>query len=359
MTTMVIFPSRGDDALDEFVRLLDRFKLACCVPSNRELVKLAPHVGAKHKHLRLCHLSAPALSDVLSRKRHRPPRWEWVATYVLTCLHVHEGSGAELNFDGPRSLQGWYELYQEKFGDPHASGGRARAPMDGPVPASPVGPSGPPGHPEGPVPPLPASRVLHWQDLHDAALEDWMHRFRRQHSMTHRRYYELLGRHGVDLLMAAEGAARDREAACRLGILLLCHDRPNEGMAWLRSAAGDGDEPARILVNAAPSRRREMAAELAYEFTLPGYAQEHPTGDGRPTAAEVYYRAAAAAGHMGATVRLGLILEARGEIAEALCAYARAAARCHPDGLRHCERLNDQIIRDPSVLRPEDLPPES
>ncbi|MFF5257663.1 hypothetical protein ACFY4C_01865 [Actinomadura viridis] len=341
---MVIFPSRGGAALDEFVQMLDRFKHACCVPSNRELVKLAPQVIAKHKGLRLCHLSAPALSDVLSRKRHRPPRWEWVATYVLTCLFVHERSGAELNFDGPRSLQGWYELYQEKFGDARVPGGRTPAPLDGAVPASPAEPPGRPA--DDPVPPLLPSDIRRWQDLHDAALEDWMHRLRSQQSMAHRRYFELLGQHGVDLLMAAEGAARDREAACRLGILLLCHDRPHEGMAWLRSAAGDGDEPARILVNAAPSRRREMAAELAYEFTLPGYAQEHPAGDGRPTASEVYYQAAAVAGHMGATVRLGLILEARGEIAEARCAFARAAARCHPDGLFHWERLNDQITQD-------------
>ena len=64
--------------------------------------------------------------------------------------------------------------------------------------------------------------------------------------MAHRRYYELLGQHGVDLLTAAEGPARDREAACRFGILLLCHDRPTEGRAWLRIAANSGDEPTEI-----------------------------------------------------------------------------------------------------------------
>ncbi|MFB4318066.1 hypothetical protein [Actinomadura sp. 21ATH] len=321
-------------------------------------------------------VTAAVLSDVMSRKRQGPPSWGWVATYVLTCLDFLDESGATLDFEGPADLQGWYEHWKamrhrldrapafpapampppgavppESAADPAGESrqdGQHAAPADGPVSPAPVAPPGPP---PDPPPPALTTRILRWQDLHDASLKDWLHRLRHQQSMAHRRLYELFGRHGADLLIAAEDGGR--EAACRLGILLLCHDRPNEARAWLKAAAEDGDAPADILLNAAPSRRREMAAELAYEFTLPGYAQDRPD-EGTPTAAEVYYRAATAAGHMGATVRLGLIFEARGDLTSALHTFARAAARCHPDGLRHFERLNDQLTRSQDDSRPGD-----
>ncbi|MFC9975233.1 hypothetical protein ACFVH6_30495 [Spirillospora sp. NPDC127200] len=350
----------GSAALDGFVRDLREFMRACCVSSDRELINRAPRVMARHRRdiPQLRPLSPAVVSAVMSRKRQKPPPWGWVATYVLTCLDILEGSGAELDFDGPADLQSWYEHYQAMCqrhdreaaaarprtppgtGDgpaaPDRSGARQDAPRDGPVSAFPPPPPGPP------APPAPITPILRRQDLHDTALEAWTPRLRQQQSRAHRRHYELLGPHGADLLTAAEGG--DREAARQLGIVLLCHDRPNEALAWLTSAADNGDEPAAILLNAAPSRRREMAAELAYEFTLPGYAQDRPSGDA-PTGAEVYYRAATIAGHMGATVRMGLIYEARGELATALNTFALAAARCHPDGLAHFERLNNQICR--------------
>ncbi len=164
----------------------------------------------------------------------------------------------------------------------------------------------------------------------------------RQQSMAHRRYDQLFGPHAVDLLTAAERG--EPEAARMLGILLLCHDLPHEARAWLTSAADAGDEPAAILVSAFPHQRRRMAAELAYEFTLPHYDQDRADG-AHPTGAEIYYRAAAAAGHMGATIRMGLIYEARGEITAALHTFAQAAAHAHPDALDHFERLNNQLAR--------------
>jgi hypothetical protein len=370
---MRIHLGQGSAALDRFIQDLRGFKQACCVPSDRELVKQAPKVIARHQQEipRLRPLTAAVLSEVMSRKRQNPPPWGWVAAYVLTSLDFLEGSGARLDFEGPATLQGWYEYYQamRQRHDQETATAGTRAlpkadtvaatddspvvsapdqhhdqeddPRDGPVSAL---PPAPPGPPPPPAPPPPTTRVLRWQDLYDTALEAWAPRLRHQQSRAHRRYYELLGQHGTELLIGAEGG--DREAARQLGILLLCHHYPSEALAWLIAAAGDGDEPAKILLNAAPSRRREMAAELAYEFTLPGYPQDLPDGK-TPTGAEVYYRAATIAGHMGATVRMGLIYEARGELIAALHTFAQAAARCHPEGLAHFERLNDLLDPDP------------
>jgi hypothetical protein len=147
-----------------------------------------------------------------------------VATYVLNCLHIARRSGAELRSDGPATLQQWYERYQAMLAlhsggrsadrtaaDRKASesgceqtgrdaggavGARLRNPGsggsahgDGPVSASPLAPPGPPAAP----PPRLAAQILRWQDLHDAALADWMYQLRRQQSMAHRRYYSGAG----------------------------------------------------------------------------------------------------------------------------------------------------------------------
>ncbi|MGP4029737.1 hypothetical protein [Actinomadura sp. 3N407] len=382
-------PSAHTKVGDEFILDLRRFINACCLPSDRELVRLTRKVIADRRR------EIPALQDVtqavfsrvMTGKRQGPPAWGWVATVVLTCLDFHAGSGAKLDFDGPVTLQGWYTRYQEmrdqlarvpvsqpvavpapKTADAEAkqdhrqtdvsgasapgaesTDARESPPLDGPVSTPPSPPPGPPD----PHPTLPA-RELRLADLHDNAIESWLPVLGRLQSMAHRRYYGLLGQHGTDLLSAAEDG--DREATSRLGILLLCHDLPSEGMAWLRSAARHGDEPAEILISAAPSQRRQLAAEFAYEFTLPGYAQDRADGSS-PTGAEIYYRAAAAAGHMGATVRMGLIYEARGEITTALHTYAQAAAQAHPEGIGHFARLNNQLVGDWSNRRHHEPPP--
>ena len=95
-----------------------------------------------------------------------------------------------------------------------------------------------------------------------------------------------------------------------------------------------------------------------YEFTLPGYEQDR-ADSAHPTGAEIYYRAAAAAGHMGATIRMGLIYEARGETTAALHTFAQAAARAHPGALDHFERLNLRLAREQAQQRTDGPPPSS
>ncbi|TDD62599.1 hypothetical protein [Actinomadura rubrisoli] len=235
--------------LDEFVHDLLQFTHACGSPSQRELAKSAPAVIARHKdRIKVLRpLSVAGISDVMSRKRQRPQAWGWVAAYVLTCLHYVETTGVEPVFDGPADLQGWHVHYQamrDRLDRLHLE---------------------PPATSEQPVPDEPSE--LFWQNMDDDALQTWVHSLRNKQSMAHRRYHDLFGQHGVDLLIAAEHG--DADASCRLGILLLCHEYPAEARAWLVSAANAGDEAAQVLINAAPSRRDQMAAELAYEFTLP------------------------------------------------------------------------------------------
>ncbi|RSN53328.1 hypothetical protein DMH08_27750 [Actinomadura sp. WAC 06369] len=365
--------------LDEFIQDLSRFKKACCVPSDRELVRMS-HTVYDEQHKKtpvLRRLSTTAVSNVQTRQRQDAPGWGWLATYILTCLYFHRRSGTTtLDFDGPTDLDSWYKRYQavcrhlaqariqvaarstaEAPQDPDLEADAAstldplgrephlgpRKVLDGPVSAPPPAPPGPPP----PPPPALPSQVPHWRDLQDSALEGWMEQLRHQQSQAHRRHYALFGQYGVELLIRAENG--DHEAACRLGILLLCHDRPAEGQAWLMSAAAQGDESAEILLSTVPSRQREMAAELAYEFTLPGYVQDRVQGrsvEVIPTGAEVYYRAATTAGHLGAAIRLGLIFEARGDLDSALLIFARAADRCHPDAIDHFERLNTHLHRE-------------
>lgn len=362
--------------LDEFVRDLIQFTHACGSPHYRELAKLAPGVLAGHKKRIpvLRPLSLTAISNVLSRQRQGPQDWGWVATFVLTCLHYVEKTGIEPDFPGPATLQDWharYQLMRDELAGPQARPAAVREaesarPADArrtdPAPPAEArvavsvasarggdrrgekaraeggrragagaGTDGAPSPSGEPADPEPDSAAPPDQD-------DEGHWLPGLPSRAHRRYHDLFGRHGIDLLDTAERG--DSDAACRLGILLLCHDRPAEAHAWLTSAAAAGDEAAKVLINAEPAQRRPMAAELAYEFTLPGYRQDRTRDDpGTPTGAETYYRAAACAGHPGATVRMGLIYEARGEAAAAQYTFAEATRR-HHDAHSHFTRLN-------------------
>ncbi|GAA4233981.1 hypothetical protein GCM10022254_37740 [Actinomadura meridiana] len=368
-------PLRVSPPLDEFIRDLLQFTHACGSPHYRELAKLAPEVLARHKKripvLRT--LSLTAISNVMTRKRQGPQSWGWVATYVLTCLHYVEKTGITPDFPGPADLQGWHIRYQAMRDqlvrlpaqagtemprpdlalepapqvDLAASAGASSAGAgtgDAELPAVPaVVLAAPPmgGGSDGLVDetrerdgrwtapstgshhsPLPWQII--WSSMNADELGRWLPELP---SRAHRRFYQLFSQHGVDLLDGAEHG--DPDAACRLGILLLCHRRPAEAIAWLNSAARSGDEAAEVLINADPDQRQQLAAELAYEFTLPGYRQdrsESPT----LTGAETYYQAAACAGHLGALARLGMIYEARGETASALFAFTEAAQHQPP-----------------------------
>ncbi|MBX6767138.1 MAG: hypothetical protein IRY90_08295 [Actinomadura rubrobrunea] len=364
MTTL----GSNDDAIDRLIRDLARFRHACGSPAYRELERLAQEILQRHKEQMplLLPLSLTAISDVFNRKRLGPPRWGWVATLVLTCLHYAEQTGVRPDYPGPTDLREWHVRYQamraeldrlppEETGEQAAPESQAaeadvarKVPVDA-VPATgggvPPVPSAPPGGTGRPAPQEPP--VLRAEDMRDDRLRQSLDELPAKQSMAHRRYNELFGRHGVELLTAAERG--DPEAKCRLGILLLCRGRPAEAEAWLASAADAGDETAQILVAARPSRRRQLAAEIAYDLTLPGYRQDSVADSARPSprGAEAYYYAAAVAGHSGAMIRLGQSYEARGDYVGARTAFTEALRFGHPDARAHLERLDEQIDRTP------------
>jgi hypothetical protein len=189
--------------------------------------------------------------------------------------------------------------------------------------------------------------------------------------LTRARYRDLLGRHGVDLLEAAEHG--DADAAGRLGVLFVCALLPGEAQAWLSAAAQAGDTAARCLIHVEPPWRRTIAAEIAYDLALPEAG--HSVADvgvdrgGNPaTCAEVYYRAAADCGHLGAMYRLAVICRTRGTEDEAAYWFNQAADAGHPDAPRQFEEITAEMIREgfsvlhlrgpvpaydtPAVLRP-------
>ncbi|XVQ10529.1 hypothetical protein ACQP1W_49860 [Spirillospora sp. CA-255316] len=435
---MINNPPDGTE-LDEFVQDLIELREACGSPSLRDLASFSRKVQARHANdlAGLQELSATAISDVLARRRKRPPAWSWVASYVLACQCYARGSGAWPVDPGLDSLPGWHERYrsvrvallpptvdaaldlashavdlaaQALDLDEHAldAGGQAlgldealinasmaaliesltaeldsdsaeqdiaavseslsppewpdgetggewpeaeigddssRSKVTGwpagdaphvqgdhhvPGPRHPADPDQPPPPSIGHEPrerdrgPRPATDHLAHLAALPHLLDEWMVSLPGGGlgSMTERRYRALFGGHGLDLLRAAE--AGDMDAACRLGLLLLCERRAEEGIAWLESAAAAGDVVAEVLVHAEPAWRTELAAQLAYELTLPGYGDAWRRDDGRPTGAETYYRSASRTGHPGATYRLGLMFRARGDEVTALHLFTRA-----------------------------------
>lgn len=359
----------GNAPLDEFIGQLVLLREECGSPSLRDLVASAKEVITRHKQeqTRLQPLSVTALSDHLNRRRKHLPAWGWVATYVLACQDYARTSGARLDDPGAKTLPTWHDRYRAaRTGSPPAP-----PPLQAPAPEPAALASTKAGAEETPrdhcgtwsasggwsaddrASPnqgaLPAAfsayaapdhGVLGYDGfLDDAELRQWMESLPPPEPLVVSRYRSMFGPHGVDLLEAAEGG--DLDAACRLGVLLLCEKLPAEALAWLQSAADGGDVVAEVLVHAEPNVRTEMAAELAYELTLPGY--DH--GPGTPgsgsrfrTGAETYYRSASHSGHPGATYRLALMFQARGDDATAADLFARAADLGHPEAAAHIGR---------------------
>ncbi|MFC5748370.1 hypothetical protein [Actinomadura rugatobispora] len=364
------------DELDEFVQDLIELREACGSPSLRDLASFSRKAQARHANelAGLQELSATAISDVLARRRKRPPAWSWVASYVLACQSYARGSGAWPEDPGLGSLPGWHRRYRavraatlplavldealigasmsaliESLTAELDSGSaeedvesrpETAHDLPGPEPgedsarAKPTERS-PSSRSDRRVQPPPTAeakwlppREENKPEAVDEArrgpylVDDWTAGGALE-SMTGRRYRALFGVHGLDLLNAAE--AGDMDAACRLGLLLLCERRTAEGIAWLESAAAAGDVVAEVFVHADPVWRTRLAAQLAYELTLPGYGDAWRRDDGRPTGAETYYRSASRTGHPGATYHLALMFRARGDDLTALHLFSRAS----------------------------------
>ena len=104
----------GSAELDEFIRDLIELREACGSPSLRDLAAASREVQARHAEDRtgLQALSTTAISDVLARRRKRPPTWRWVASYVLACQCYARRSGAWPVDPGVDTLPGWHRHYR-------------------------------------------------------------------------------------------------------------------------------------------------------------------------------------------------------------------------------------------------------
>jgi hypothetical protein len=318
-----------DVRLLDFVEKLRELRATCGGPSLRKIAhtsgRLTALYGERYRDLPV--LSPSALSNALNGRRKGPLSWEWVAAFVLSCQRWGWEAGA-LREDadlGPGSLAVWRARWLGTTEDEAAE--------PGPAPSTDQTSDGP-ARKDAPV-----------DDAADDGPADdapegngWPRRG--TESLTARRYRDLFGQHGVDLLHAADDEL-DIDAACRLGILLACHGNPYEAVAWLQRPAAEDNGMALALVDAEESRLPAKAAEFAYELGQdePGRPRTRP---GPPAdVSEVYFEAAARAGHVDACYRIAVRRRAAGNDADAVRWFARAARKGHrhaPGGLAELER---------------------
>jgi hypothetical protein len=337
--------STKSDDLEEFLVLLNRFRQACGPPSLRELSRVSEQVckyyGARYPKLPTI-LSLSALSEVLSHRRKRPPTWQWVASFVLSCQRHAAEAGIRPDPEDT-TLPIWHlrlravyqpediqpppdeEIVPGQASDP-ARPPRPRSDSPWQEPAIPVAAYKPPASVEeavqdhaergsGPqsgsaqtvaIGPSPAEPTEYVGDP-------------RAPTLSEQRFFVHYGLHGVQLLRAAEGA-RDQEAEYRLGVLLCIDNRPHEALAFLMRAEASGHPKARELIESAAPRR----TALVHAWRL-----------GTCTAVDyetklVYLERAAINGHAGAAFDLGTLHMEREDPERASWWFAIAANYGHP-----------------------------
>ncbi len=335
------------DELEEFIALLDRFRHACGLPSLRELSRVSEHVresyGKRYPKLPTV-LSLTALSDVLNRRRKRPPAWGWVALYVLSCQRFAAEAGIRPD-PGDATLPIWSLRLQavhrpevappadeEIVPDPAADSARTSRsrsgspphrpePLSAPVyadalPPDGAGEQGPAGRHAGP-PSTPAQATAIASQV--AELEVYLGDPSAP-TLSEQRFFSLYGQHGVQLLRTAE-SRRDPDAEYRLGVLLCVDNRPKEALAFLLRAEAGGHPMARELIEDPAQRRTAIV-----------HAWKLGTADAAHDAdrAFVYLERAALNGHAGAAFELGTLHMEREDPERAAEWFATAAECGHP-----------------------------
>ncbi|MBC6457859.1 tetratricopeptide repeat protein [Actinomadura sp. HBU206391] len=400
-------------ALDEFIKVLEEFRRACGGPGIRELARVSRQVvetsDKRYRHLQM--LSPTALSDVLNRRRKKPPPWSWVASYVLSCQRYAAESGLIPHDPGGSTLPEWNRRLQAVYAtgenptaneepdaaqapdadqdaDPRTGRGPSAAsppgewpaypqspPQRAPSPPAPSPPASPPpaSPPPSPSPPpcepLAAPTVEPRTPARDSPddrdsppgsraapraaaqavivelLEDYVGDPGGP-SLSELRFFKQYGRHGVDLLTAAE-SHQDPEACFRLGLLLCMDDRPTESLAWLMQAERHGHPGAsRLIEHPSP---RAVAPAFAYELG----AQAATAGD--HATAELYLERAVGHGHARAAFELGALSMERQDPARAVFWFSRAAECGHPLAQWWSDRLHHETRRE-GISPPPPLP---
>ncbi|HEU5158671.1 MAG TPA: hypothetical protein VFU43_16860 [Streptosporangiaceae bacterium] len=376
--------------LERFIVLLERLRDACGRPSLRELSRVSKnvrkHYGGRYPQLP-AELSLTALSDVLGRRRKKPPTWNWVALYVLSCQRYAADSGVRPD-PKDTTLPTWHLRLQavhradvrspadEEIIPANGDGRvqRQSSPSSSPSPSPPAPPSSRGSGPStsarrdplsAPTPldrPGPPSSDVERPDRHDrrpggpgdvetslqvAELEAYIESGGT--SLSERRLFGLYGTHGVHLLRSAED--RDHDAEYRLGVLLCIDDRPHESLAWLLRADAGGHTKARELIEHPAPRR----AALAHAWRLGSQ-----TGADDDEIAALYLERAARNGHLDAAFELGALHMGREEPRRAADWFALASgspARM-PPSVPTVEELLTRLYGEPpagdALISPED-----
>ncbi|WP_106403730.1 hypothetical protein [Actinocorallia populi] len=321
-----------------FTRQLQRAHAAVGPPRPSRLLKISKTLPGD------IHLARSTLHDNLSGRRLTLPAWDWVATFIAA-LRI---TAKETHLD-PDKTVGTIEMWSLRYQ------ATKRSLKDGSCDEQPL------TAPIAETASTAATRQAEYK-ITDSASSGTGTDAEKQSRMATgsseasslfadeaaHPYQEWFGDHGEELFRAA--THEDAEAACRLGILLLCIGQVETALIWVELAAISEDAMALSLRDADSEQRRELASAYAYELALPvGTLEEDPLAPTGTTsrAPAVYYQAAATAGHAGAAYRLGLLKEAQGEPQEALRWLRIAAHASYPEALPRWERLHHALLNEP------------
>ncbi|GAA3148925.1 hypothetical protein [Nonomuraea roseoviolacea] len=322
-----------DGAPHPFVMRLRELHALAGSPALSELCRLSRSNKA------CMELRKSTVSDVLTGKRKRVPKWTFVHSFVTTCATA-AGQGG-LDVGGMGDIQAWYACWRAAHDAaaltpvPALSGATALAvappaavlapPPQPPAVLAP--PSQPvPGHLPRPVaelapvvgaepapvvgadPAAPASGVLPWRPrrpvpgdpaeppvlrgVPDEGAEEPAEPV----SEKERELLRIYGRTGLRLLRESDPA--DGRDCMRLAVVTLLRNHPDVARDWLRRAGDAGRHEATELFN--HPRPEERAAGHAYLHGI-GYQEAEPP---RLSYAMFFFLLAASRGHAGAAFRL-------------------------------------------------------
>ncbi|MBN6050994.1 hypothetical protein JYK22_03520, partial [Nonomuraea sp. RK-328] len=260
-------------------------------------------------------LRKSTVSDVLTGKRKRVPKWTFVHSFVTTCAMAAEQGG--LDVWGMGDIQAWYACWRAAHDAaaltpvPALSGATALA-VAPPAPVlalRPVAEFAPAVGAERAVSPADAdSGVLPWRPRRttpgDAAEQpeppepspDEGVEPVEPVSEEERELLRVYGRTGLRLLRGSDPA--DGRDCMRLAVVTLLRNHQDVARDWLRRAGDAGRHEATELFN--DPRPEERAAGHAYLHGI-GYQEAEPP---RLSYAMFFFRLAAARGHAGAAFRL-------------------------------------------------------
>jgi len=356
----------------QFIDKLAKLRQDAGQPSLPALRRLSEKLAGPASGRRV--LTESTTHDILTGKRRGLPSWIWVAAYVRACQAAAEQ--AELNPARLGSLDDWHKLWAAAWdaarGDnsaraddsaplsapvftsqtvPHSALETAQhavaqhavaqpavqalaQPRVQPIAASATGSasSAAPSTMATLPPPPVRTRANPGGDSAENLTEFGPVA---QRGETLKRYLRSFGMLGGRLLVLAEDG--DHAAAYRLGVLLFCDGRPQEGLAWLEQAAREGVGDAAYLSD---ERDLALTAEVAYQL---GQASDRA---GDSDAALVYYKVAANCGHVEAAYQAGTNLTSAGEPFAAGYWFGKAAHLGHPDADKHLNDIYDQVRGD-------------